>query len=315
MILGIDAGGSNSRVITAEYGVDNAPTLRCERMLGPGNFRHLGRSGTAALVREVMQICAIDQPQDWSVLGGFAGAGTDRSRQDIRTLFESQGFRANRIHITNDAGLLLDAIGEGIVLIAGTGSVCMGRTGRPDDGLVEVRSGGYGFRMPSEIGGYYLGIQAIDIALQVADGRQQETSSLHQLVMDHLDLKSPAEITPLLYPEEGGAGVQETVATLAPVVLKAAADGDAAATALVGRMVDGLADHLISVHEKLGIDAAAVALHGGLFRDPLAPDLLIKPLRHHPLIIGRSLQFCTFDPSSKDPDPLLAAMGQFLRAH
>ena len=317
MILGLDAGASNTRVITAEYGQDRKPSPCRELLLGPGNFRHLGRSGIASMVCEIIEECGLEPSARWSVVGGFAGAGTTQSRQDIRTVFERAGFPANRIHITNDADLLLDAVGEGIVLIAGTGSVCMGRSKRNSDrgangNRVQVRSGGYGFRMPSEIGGYFLGIHAIDIALQVADGRR-DGSSLHRLVMDHLGLASAVEITPLLYPEEEAFRVQETVAALAPLVLQAAADGDRSAANLVATMVDGLAEHLVSVHARLGVGGTVVALHGGLFASPRAIELLIDPLRHHPLVRNRGLQFRT-NLSVDDPDPLLAAMGAILRA-
>ncbi len=311
MILGLDAGGSNTRVLIAEYGADGDPSPRRELTLGPGNFRQLGRAGTATLVNQIVETSGLDEPEQWSVVGGFAGAGTAQSRQDIRAVFEGAGFLHNRIHITNDADLLLDAVGEGIVLIAGTGSVCMGRAYR-DGRRVEVRSGGYGYRMPSEIGGYFLGINAIDIALQVADSRRREGSALHQLVMDRLGLQSPVEITPILYPEEGGAGVQERVAALAPLVLQAAADGDRAAAALVAKTVDGLADHLVSVHTRLASGATSVALHGGLFSNPLAGEQLIDPLRQHASIRDRQLRLRLFGTSTAHAEHLLAAMKAFL---
>ena len=49
-VLGLDAGGSNTRVLTAEIDTNANPRKTCDRLLGPGNFRHLGRDGGAACV-------------------------------------------------------------------------------------------------------------------------------------------------------------------------------------------------------------------------------------------------------------------------
>lgn len=304
-VLGLDAGGSNTRVLTAEIDTNANPRKTCDRLLGPGNFRHLGRDGVAALVREAVDSCAIVATADWMVVGGFAGAGTAASRNAIRAAFIAHGFAAERVHVTNDGGLLLDAIGEGIVLIAGTGSLCMGRrTGGDGD----IRAGGYGYRMPSETGGYFLGIHAIDVALQVADGRRQDDSALREVVMNHLGIASPVEITPLLYPEGGTAAVQEKVAALAPRVLDVAGGGDQAAAGLVDQVVGGMAEHLLGVYRRLGLDRPLVGLHGGLFADPHADLLLLEPLRRHPLLRDLGLRLSRLAPPGIDP--LLAAMSR-----
>ena len=302
-VLGLDAGGSNTRVLTAEINANTSPRTTCDRLLGPGNFRQVGRDGVAALVREAMDFCAILPKADWMVVGGFAGAGTAASRDVIRALFVAHGFAAERVHITSDGGLLLDAIGEGIVLIAGTGSVCMGRRTGVDG---EIRAGGYGYRMPSEIGGYFLGMHAIDIALQLSDGRRQEDSALREVVINHLGITSPVEVTPLLYPENGAAAIQEKVAALAPLVLDVAAGGDQAAGGLVGQVVDGMARHLLGVYRRLGLDRPVVGLHGGLFAGPHTDLLLLEPLRRHPFLRDLGLRLSRLGPPGIDP--LTAAM-------
>ena len=124
---------------------------------------------------------------------------------------------------------------------------------------------------------------------------------------------------PLLYPQvDGGESAQEKVAGLAGVVLRTAGAGDQVAGDIVGEAVSGFADHIRAVHGTLSRSGEAcpriVALHGGLFRDPNAADLLIGPLREHPDVVDLGLTFQTLGVRNGDPDPLIEAVKSSLRA-
>ena len=302
-IVGIDAGGSKTRVVVAA-GMDlERDAVDCfdEAILGPGNYRQVGREGVRALAREIIARFRLQDLQQTLVVGGFAGAGTAESHAEITRVFEAEGFSRKNLSITSDAGLLLRALGdEGIVLIAGTGSICLGR--RPGR---EVRAGGYGYRLGSEAGGYYLGIGALDAALKIEDGRRQEPTALYQRVREYFGLDDLQHIVPLLYPagEEAGS-VQEKVAGLSRLVLQEARQGDRVAARLVGEAVDELADHIRAVYCRLGIERSVVGLHGGLFADPQSCELLIRPLQAHSRLKDLDLEWVRPD----DRDALIQAM-------
>ena len=307
-VIGIDAGGSHTRALYGRLRAVKEMGVLQEAVLGPGNYRQIGQNGIQSLVRELIEYfdLAVAETQ---VVAGFSGAGTPESCSQIRTLFYEAGFCNQNVEVTSDAGLLMAALnGEGIVLIAGTGSICFGRT---STGGTEVRAGGYGYKMVSEAGGYRLGIQAIDAALKIADGRTQEPTTLYQAVCQNFGLKDLQKIVPHLYPgdhtnDEVVTDVREKVAGLAPAVFAAAAAGDGVAASLIFQMIDDLADHVRAVYNKLNSPKVSVGLYGGLFASCYAETLLLNPLMRHSVLSDLELKFLML--SEADNDPLLTAM-------
>lgn len=312
-IIGIDAGGSKTRVILGDIEGWGTAILKLisERNLEPFNYRQDRIIGLNKLIKRILSAFEIKDIGNTLLLGGFAGAGTDKSRRDIRRAFEKRGFRQNLTSIVSDADLLLLSIGNnGIVLNAGTGSICVGRTtGSRDEKEINVRAGGYGFRTYSEPGGYQLGMRAIDIALMVEDGRKQETTVLHQRIRDNFSVKNLGEIVPIIYSSiNKHINVISRIAGLSKVVLQAAHEGDKVAVYLVKDIVDKLADHIHAVYKRLGLRNPLVGLHGGLFADAYGEELLINPLTQHSFFKKHHLRFITLGVKEGDMDPLIESM-------
>jgi len=316
-VIGVDAGGSKTRVIVCEgddleRGIFNR--FR-EELLGPCNYVQAGIDGVRELIKEIKTRFQIDDPHKTLVVGGFAGAGTSESHSTIKRAFEDTGFKNYNIEITSDAMLLLMSIGNnGIVLVAGTGSVCIGRChALSDNKVMEARSGGYGFRSVSEPGGYKLGIRAIDAALKIEDGRKQEPTVLYQEVKEYFRINILQQLIPLLYPEsDDKVNVQEKVAGLSKIVLQSAHEGDRVACEFVKETVDELADYIQAVYKKLGSNESVVGLHGGLFKDQNGNELIINPLKEHRYLGGLELKFKTLGVKKGDKDPLIQAMKYIL---
>jgi N-acetylglucosamine kinase-like BadF-type ATPase len=311
-IIGIDAGGSKTRVLHASV----AETISKFKIIKEAYFESYSyrQDGMTVLNRLISQILASFQIKDMKstlLLGGFAGAGTPKSHKDIQRTFEKHGFRSDLINIRSDADLLLTAIGnEGIVLTAGTGSMCIGRRKMSGDGReINVRAGGYGFRAYSEPGGYQLGMRAVDAALKIEDERVQEPSVLYTGIKDYFDVVHLEEIIPLIYPRAAkNSNVNRQIAGIAKLVLKATHEGDKTANQLVSELVDNFADHIKAVYNKLGLKNPLVGLHGGLFADPYGEELLIRPLTQHELLTKYELRFVTLGTRKVDTDPLVKAM-------
>jgi N-acetylglucosamine kinase-like BadF-type ATPase len=310
--IGIDAGGTRTRVVSLdETGLaEPGSTPINESILGPGNFRLLGETGVRELVQEILEIFLIDDPQAASVVAGFAGAGTPESQASIRDAFVEAGF--GKVTITSDAGLLLMSLeNSGIVLVAGTGSICMGRKPCADNpmGFDEYRAGGYGYRLMSEPGGYRVGIQAIDAALRVTDGRSEQATALEDVVRDYFRMSDLRQIVPELYPDEADTeSIQAKVAGLSPLVLAAAVEGDRVAGDIVSDTVDDMADHVRAVCRQLNLRDSVVGLHGGLFGATGGQTLLMDPLQSHPQLSHLSLRYRTLGLPGDDTDPLIEAM-------
>jgi len=312
-IIGIDAGGSKARVLVGERddlerGIYDS--FR-EGILGPCNYRQVGINGVRELIKKMKTRFEIEDPQTTLVVGGFAGAGTPESHSTIKGVFGEEGFKKNNIFVMSDAGLVLMSIGNnGIVLIAGTGSICVGKYPSPTNKqLIETRAGGYGFRSLSEPGGYQIGMRAIDAALKIEDGRKQEPTVLYQKVKEYFRISNIQQLIPLLYPEsDDKVNVQEKVAGLSKIVLQSAHEGDRVTCEFVKETVDELADYIQTVYKKLGFNKSVVGLHGGLFKDQNSCELIIKPLQKHPYLNGFDLEFETLGVRDSDKDLLIEAL-------
>lgn len=106
-----------------------------------------------------------------AIIAGFAGAGSQKNRQVIHYLFLKFGFLNENIVVFSDAMLSLKIIeNRGIVLIAGTGSICFGI----DNNTIK-RAGGFGKLIGDEGGGYNIAMKAINRALEYENGYGERT--------------------------------------------------------------------------------------------------------------------------------------------
>ena len=158
---------------------------------------------------------------------------------------------------------------QGIVLIAGTGSICYGADGA---GRV-VRTGGWGGLFGDEGSGFAIGRAALQAVAQSSDGRRAPTVLIDH-VLEHLGLHEPDELIPWAYglpPERQ----KSAVAALAPVVFAAVETGCDPARKIVEAAATDLRRHIEAVLVMLGSSLprpTAVVLSGGVLRpeSPLA---------------------------------------------
>lgn len=150
---------------------------------------------------------------------------------------------------------------DGAIVIAGTGSIGIGRV----DGR-DLRVGGYGFPISDEGSGADLGLQVVRLALRAHDGRHERTALLREVMQRFQD--DPAEA--VAWMDRASA---TDYATFAPLVMRHANQGDATGRRIVqnaAEQVDGL------VRALFDQGAPRVALLGGLSSaiEPwLAPDV------------------------------------------
>ncbi len=303
-IIAIDAGGSKTRILilkksdlTNEY-YNNIKELT----LGPCNYLTSGRRGIKKVVSEIIHNFKIIKTDQTSVFGGFAGAGSLHIKNDIKSIFINFGFKDNNIHITSDAELLLNALGHNsILLIAGTGSICVGKTKTNNI----VRAGGYGYRF-LEPGGYKLGIKAIEASLKIEDGRMQEDTILYENTKDYFNVHQIKELIPLIYKDS--QGYVETIAGVSKIVFNSANDGDSFSLSLIGNLVTELSDLVVSVYKRLNFDKCLLGLYGGLFDDKSSDELIIKPLISKLINENLDIKIETYYSKKKRDDILIKAL-------
>jgi N-acetylglucosamine kinase-like BadF-type ATPase len=149
------------------------------------------------------------------------------------------------------------ASGPGIVLISGTGCICVGRA---DDGRLH-RCGGWGWLLDGAGSAMDIGRDGLVISLRMADGRCGETP-LRQTLWDALAVTCPQELKArVVDPAFGAAGF----AALAPLVGAAATAGDPEAAAVLRRNGEALADLVWAVARALQLDRPPLCCVGGAF--------------------------------------------------
>lgn len=270
IFLGVDGGGTGCR---ARF-EDADGNVLGQGIAGPATSR-LGIEKLAAAIATAWRAAAAEAGLSEADLAraraGFGIAGYNRKGipEALRALphpFASAAYDTDAIA----ACLGAHDGADGAIVIAGTGSVGIGRVGGRD-----LRVGGYGFPISDEGSGADLGLQAVRLALRAHDGRR-EASALLRAVMARFGDDPIAAVD---WMDKAGA---TEYATFAPLVMRHADSGDPAARRIVqdaAEQIDGL------VRALLARGAPRVALLGGLasaIEAWLSPDVrrrLTPPLK------------------------------------
>ena len=190
---------------------------------------------------------------------GVAGVGRDA---EFAAFFAEMQDRdlADELVVLPDALVALeDAFGDdaGILLIAGTGSVCYGRG--PTGKL--ARCGGWGFFCGDEGSGSWIGRRALSVVTASSDGREPETALLGAL-LTHLQMENPDELVAW-----AAKATPASFAELCGPIMTVAANGDLRANSLCTMACEELVLHLRTLARQLFTDeraAVPIALAGGL---------------------------------------------------
>ncbi len=183
---------------------------------------------------------------------GAAGAGREAERHELQVALEVRHL-AWRTVVTTDAELArAAAFGDsaGVLLIAGTGSIALGRNAAG----VQGRVGGLGWRMGDQGSGHWIGQRALEAVGAMQDGLGPAT-----LLTEALCAAAGAPgIAGLV--RWSTTATTAAVAALAPAVLATAERGDLVA----GQIRQAAVSELMRLAAAAGAGPAPVALTGSL---------------------------------------------------
>jgi len=260
---GIDAGGTRTRLVLARE--DGAILGFAEG--GCSSFVERGSENSIRRLSRLNQEAWASAGLDAKPLDGlFIGSGGILHSDDIKTncaLAISAGLAAaNDVWAENDAwnALAGGLLGRpGILLIAGTGSACLGRNIEGET----WRAGGWGHLLDDAGSAYQLGQAAMVAATRAADGRGKPTI-LTAAVCEKFGLQDLKQIYRKLHHD----GVSRAeIASLAPQIVAAAEAGDEAASDIILRGVEDLVEMVAAVSRRLKLNPPEIALAGGLLRN------------------------------------------------
>jgi len=259
-VIGVDGGGTHARAVLVDE--DGRELARGE---APGAVVRLEAPSAAAravgeAVRKAAALARVDLPAD-TIWAGLAGAGFPDARLAVERELADAGIAQRVIVGTDVEAAFHDAFGSGpgILLIAGTGSIAWTRT--PVGAVVRV--GGWGERLGDEGSGFAIGSAALRAVVRAEDGRGPSTELTHG-VLGQLALEG---VDALIH--WTASATKADVARLAPLVSKAAAEGDGVARDILSRSVRELSDHLAAALQRGGPwpEPPELVLAGGLLAE------------------------------------------------
>jgi N-acetylglucosamine kinase len=259
--LGVDGGQSGT---TAMIGDESGRVLGVGEA-GPCNHAgaHEGRAKLERAVTDSVAKACRKAGLDPAVVRFEAACfGMSGGPEDKEAILGSI-LRVNRLTVTNDAVIALAGAtesGEGIIAIAGTGSIAFGRNSQGRT----ARAGGWGYVFGDEGGAFDIARQAVRAALRMDEGWGAPTE-LRAEIVDATAARDANEALHRLYTAEWP---RHQVATLAPLVDAAAERGDAVAREILANAAAQLAMLAASVRIQLWKpgEKVEVAYIGGVFQ-------------------------------------------------
>ncbi len=261
LYLGVDGGQSSTTAIVGD---------ETGRILGRGE------GGPCNHAQAVEGRAKLERAVAASVAGACGQAGLDAAtaRFEAACFGMSGGpedkqailagiLRTERLTVTTDAVIALagaTATGQGIIAIAGTGSIAFGRNGQGRT----ARAGGWGYVFGDEGGAFDIVRQALRAALRMEEGWGLPTS-LRGVLLEATGLRSANEVLHAFYSSEWP---RSRAAALARLVDAAAAEGDAVAGEILngaGQQLAWLAGAVRAQLWRPG-EAVEVAYIGGVFQ-------------------------------------------------
>ena len=257
VVLGVDGGGTHTCVLLARVDGDElARAVGAPSLVDP-NRPEASADVVEGVCREAAEAAGVALPVA-ALWAGIAGAGGTGVSEMLGAELGRRGL-AGKVGVGTDADAAYHgAFGDepGILLIAGTGSVALGRG---EDGC-SATVGGWGVLLGDEGSGYAIGMAALRSIVRAVDGRSMSTS-MKEAVLERIGLARPEELIAWV-----ARSRKSDVAGLVPMVCRAADIGDPVAATIIEGAIEDLTSHVLTVVRRLGpwSGRPALALSGGL---------------------------------------------------
>lgn len=263
-IIAIDGGGTHTRGALFRNGKIIA---KAETGTARVSSVGLSKSGERLLsvISDLCSTAGIECRDVDATVIGLAGVWVSdeqqRSKQMLELLARDRRMALNNLLVTSDASLAVEGAfggGNGIVLIAGTGTIVLGKEGKHF-----VRCGGWGIEFGDEGSGSWIGREGLIAVARAMDGRGDETALTKLLAktFSTIDLKEPRSIVTTY--SSGGFDY----GSIAPLVLDCAMKKDKPCLDIVTRACDSLVESVSTVALKFKKKPIALVALGGLLEN------------------------------------------------
>ncbi len=271
-VAGVDGGGTKTVLCCRKP--DGADLGRTS--FGPFNINSIGEERFRDLLRQMTEyLRSVGTCEALCI--GCAGKSNEKMIQIVQE--EMRAARIDRWELVGDQEIALYGAtgGEpGMILIAGTGSICFGVNAAGE----QARAGGWGHLIGDEGSAYAIGRDALGAVAHEIDGYGRPTA-LRTLLSQEMDLRTSDEIISYVY-----NGDKSRIASLSGLVETAAAFGDEMANEILVSNAKKLTALVGTVADRLGMTQCETALCGGLLENDTLyhRELILQMNQHFPQI-------------------------------
>ncbi len=271
-VVGVDGGGTKTHAVITD--VNNQ--ILGEGTSGPSNPLRVGVTKAAAAVLEAVErACEAAEVRRSDLIAaeiGLAGARRVELRERMHEALSN--LEIDDIEVVGDSDIALFGATDGepgVVVIAGTGSICCGINAARK----EVCAGGWGPMIGDEGGGSWIARAALRAIAKASDGRGPKTS-LTRDACAYFHVTTAEDLSTAIY---APSITNERLAGFGRYVVEAAKANDAVGLAIItdaGREL-GIAAAAVIRNLKLDRHRFQVAFVGRIFS--AAGELVLGPMR------------------------------------
>lgn len=256
-VAGLDGGGTK----TALTVLDEQGIVVHTESFGAINLNGQNENSIKQSMQEMMEtIARVCGSMDScaQICIGAAGVSNPTVAHRLESYVRESNYH-NELLIVGDQETALYGAQErlyGMILIAGTGSICYGKNEAGD----AHRAGGFGYLVDDEGSGYSIGRELITAVLRAHDGRSSKTI-ITELMYEQLQLTNVHQLIGFVYDQQTN---KKDIAALAPILSKAVAVHDEAAITIVHKSANALYELVVPVAERLSLQNGILALAGSV---------------------------------------------------
>ena len=258
--IGIDGGGTKTHL----FCLDDQNNKIGESFGGNSNFLMNGVEAVSEtlfnLINDFISTNKLNYNDLVATVLGTTGAGrvadAKRLEEAVTEKFLSNNINLKKFSIVSDARIALETAFPGVsgaILIAGTGSIMFGKNQSGDI----YRVGGLGRFLGDEGSGFKLGQRGLTATGRAIDGRGEDTL-IRTLVEEKFGFREPNDLITAVYTNNFD------IASVAPLVVEAAGQGDAIALKILDEESEGLIDHVRAMMIKFGDEPLKLSFVGSV---------------------------------------------------
>lgn len=257
--IGMDGGGTRTRLAVIEQDQER---FRCET--GGINYNSFPKEEIeSSLAKATAEARAQGfLPEECEGIGiGAAGVSNPEAAPYLKSVLRKLGYTCPVVIVGDQEAALAGAVGKrpGILLIAGTGSVCMAQDGAGG----KYRTGGFGHIIDDAGSAYAVGRDILEAIVRAEDGRRQYTG-LKEPVYRALGIENTGQLIAYIY---DAARTKRDIAAVASCLSEELIATDAAAAEIAEHAAREMALLVEAILPKLEIgtgEKVPLLLEGGL---------------------------------------------------